>query len=150
MADVLIEKPVCAECSAEVRNGSAFCYNCGKAVRPVSARSAGTESAPSKREGSKIPKSVPKPDVEAAIVSSNGRSRSNELENDIPIPKPLADKSHEPQKPLPIRGRSVSPARDQQAAEWVWKDASALRFLLVAAAAAVFVGLMLFLALYFR
>lgn len=150
MADVLIEKPVCAECSAEVRDGSAFCYNCGKAVRAVSARSAGTESAPSKLAGSNIQKSIPKPGVEAAIVSSNGSSRSNELENDHPIPKPLADRTHEPHNPSPIRGESANPVRDRQTAEWVWKDASAVRFLVVAAAAAVFAGIMLFLALYFR
>lgn len=34
MAETILERPVCESCGADVREGTSFCYNCGK---PVSA-----------------------------------------------------------------------------------------------------------------
>ena len=34
MAETLVEKGICASCGSAVRNGSAFCFNCGESVVP--------------------------------------------------------------------------------------------------------------------
>ena len=34
MAETLADKKKCADCGADVRPGTAFCYNCGTTVRP--------------------------------------------------------------------------------------------------------------------
>jgi uncharacterized Zn finger protein (UPF0148 family) len=35
MAEVVVEKAVCEKCGMDVRDGTAFCYNCGAAVGSV-------------------------------------------------------------------------------------------------------------------
>jgi predicted amidophosphoribosyltransferase len=35
MAEILVEKQICASCGANVRPGALFCYNCGGAVSSV-------------------------------------------------------------------------------------------------------------------
>ena len=34
MAETVLERQVCESCGAEVREGTSFCYNCGKPVTP--------------------------------------------------------------------------------------------------------------------
>lgn len=35
MPEIAVEDPVCSACGAEVRPGTAYCYNCGEAVAPL-------------------------------------------------------------------------------------------------------------------
>jgi hypothetical protein len=35
MAEILVEKQICASCGVEVRPGALFCYNCGGAISAV-------------------------------------------------------------------------------------------------------------------
>ena len=45
MAEAVVEKPVCENCDAEVRKGTAFCYSCGKAVAADTATEPVTETS---------------------------------------------------------------------------------------------------------
>jgi len=64
MSETATQTAVCAECGADVRDGSLFCYSCGKAVSKVSAHNesipvevsaAAAESEIVKQPGAKPP-----------------------------------------------------------------------------------------------
>lgn len=81
MAEAILEKAVCFTCGADVREGTQFCYNCGK---PITNGLASTESDNFDKDQNKVDISEPrsernekndKADKLVAAASERKRSR---------------------------------------------------------------------------
>lgn len=79
MAEKILEKPVCQSCSADVRPGAIFCYNCGSQVAAPEAESSGNNGNI-------------KLDLREEITESENKYATGKLGlNEIPIEKPSED-----------------------------------------------------------
>lgn len=149
MAETLVEKDACVECGTVVREGSAFCYNCGEALK--------TEQAPP-------------PIVKPPTGTLNGRDQKNDknlelldpepppvalpqLPLDLPRPSDPGEPEHKPlskvQFPAARREIRKGPKKTIEI-EWVERRPTVVRFIVAAILTALMVAGLILAAAYLR
>ena len=141
MAEILTEKGICDACGSEVRQGSSFCFSCGKSV---------VVEQP--------PPPIRKP-ATSSLDQPNGRSKNGDLSELEPPPVPapsfepiVPSAGRAPASPTtaarrqPIRNRKVKTVE----VEWVRHEPSAARFLIFSLLLAAIAAGLIVAAVYLR
>lgn len=170
MPETLVDKQICNDCGTVVRDGSAFCYNCGGSVerdqaadhappppigRPSSNFANGKEQRSIKTEVFESP--IPPPAVSPTLTETMPAAAPGVTET-MPASEPgvaeafVEEEEPKPSTAFPTASRRERPrlrAKKQKEIEWVEHGSSAL-FVISAILLAIVVGLLLAAAFYMR
>jgi hypothetical protein len=103
MAQMVAEKPVCGKCGSDVRDGTAFCYNCGASVVQASVETVG--------------------DVDVMVTAdSNGTEAQTTEANVDPVPE-----ANDRVK-LAAKERKKARVSSRKPVEYTWEPSGDLRF----------------------
>lgn len=128
------EQAVCAECGADVREGTTFCYNCGSSLIPAVADAAEPELAVVE----KVPSAVDDK-TQAALDDLAERLQFDEDE-DNKLAKAAAE-------------RKKARVNQRKSVQYTWEpssDSSGILIALVAIVIAALAGIVVYLTLYWR
>ena len=131
MAEATIDKATCENCGAEVRDGTSFCYSCGK---PVGEAVANAEPADTASNGT----ATVSADAQAALDDLAERLKIEEAPADDPLAQAAAER-----KKARVRGRR---------SEVVWDagDGGGKLFILVTLLIFVMTAVVVFVAVYWK
>lgn len=141
MAEILTEKGICDACGSEVREGSSFCFSCGKSVAVE-----------------QPPPPIRKP-ATSSLDLPNGNPNNGDFSELEPPPVPAP--SFEPIVPAAVRppARPTTAARRQPVknrkvktveVEWVRQEPSAARFVIFSLLLAAIAAGLIVAAVYLR
>jgi hypothetical protein len=143
VAETLVEKGICEACGSKVREGSAFCYNCGESV-----------------DYEPPPPAILKPDATSLNGADLRDARTVAFKD--PEPPPVAIPRGSPDAPREIAQKTEKfPAvsrhrpprtrvRKQAEVEWVERSSSAVAFIVTAIVLGLLAVLLVTAALYLR
>lgn len=154
MAETLVEKGICEACGAKVRNGSAFCFNCGEHVAVEPLPPAIVKPDVRELQGkAKDPDSVFEPEPPPVMVPVE---RLEHVSGPVKAVVPAADIEAETETPqdlktaAAVRRQARTRVKKPVELEWVERQPSILRFLIAAILLTLIAGGLLVAALYLR
>ena len=140
--DTAVKKLVCRGCGADVRETSAFCYNCGEPVtaQPVSQTEIRADTSQSNQTRETVEKETVKGNRADELFAAKLRDTTNSK----------AEKLSKLQTASALRRKTKVFNRKPTEVVWVERGDSPMMFVIVSAVLTLFAALLLFLAFYLR
>lgn len=162
MPETFVEKAVCEACGKKVRDGSAFCFNCGESVipepppPPIIRPPAGTLNGRKRKKGAKTAELF-EPEL-APIVMPEGKpvmeepAKTDEIVS-VPAPDPepvVAASPTRVDRPNQRRTRLTKKVLEPVEVEWVENSGSSVLYIVGSVILAILAVLLVMAAMYLR
>lgn len=154
MAETLVEKGTCESCGTKVRNGSAFCFNCGESIvvepLPPAIVKPDIRELHGKAKGPQTEFEPEPPPVMAPVERLEHVSSGEKAEGPDHPPVRPGEKPQDLKTAAVVRRQARTRVKKPVELEWVERQPSILRFLIAAIVLSLVAGGLLVAAMYLR